>query len=595
MPTKGMSLADVERTTRKGWCATLIRLLVVVLVAGLGTLVYGHTTAHGDGPAARVDPLQGAQQPTATPTIMLQQPAVVPPDVQSLAQEVELLKVRVEAELEASEKANERNFRLFTFVSGFVGLFGLVTLVSTWIKGRQEHEDYKSERKFYEERVLDHEFRHREENLRATAMFSLQEANLREVNTITTAIAEGASRNVESLNTILATFQRIMEFKVDEAGDTRQLVEQMKSQLAELEAAQRQQVEELLASAMRLRRPRHICASPDPYLRKQMAEFCTQMDGIQRLVLERYAGMASPAQNRRYGEIYLRRGIIAYYENDMVKAREMLDTAAKFFPVPALAQEIASMPPNDRPPTAFIQFYLALIEKNYGEMKKARDHIEKSYAVYGQNEPDELATPVTRAEILSYLGDMDKAREAIQEVLARADALRQIESLKPHDAAYALRAQLLLGNTYYVQGEWRKAFECYQKTLRGDVRRDNVYYAYISIAQVYRQLGKDEATPEDERQAYEEKARENQRLAYEELIATGHLRTKVALDTRIHLNALAYRCTRDDEPNKAREYREVIQDLWLQIHEVNGLELRLFSLEKRRLVDKGEFWAETFD
>ncbi len=424
---------------------------------------------------------------------------------------------------------------------------------------------------------------------------ALQEENLSKMNSLMTAIAAGWRENVNSLNAIFSSFARIMDFKVAEAVDTQKLVERMESQLAEMEAAQRQQVEELLTSAVRLRRPRHIYARPDPDLQRRMIEFRTQMDLMQRVVLKRYTGVASPAANRCYGEIYLRRGIIAYYENDMVKAREMLDTAAKFFPVPALAQEIASMPPNDRPPTAFIQFYLALIEKNYGEMKKARDHIEKSYAVYGQNEPDELATPVTRAEILSYLGDMDKAREAIQEVLARADALRQIESLKPHDAAYALRAQLLLGNTYYVQGEWRKAFECYQKTLRGDVRRDNVYYAYISIAQVYRQLGKDEATPEDERQAYEEKARENQRLAYEELIATGHLRTKVALDTRILLNALAYLCTRDAEPDKAREYRATIQGLWLRIQTVNGLELRLFSLEKKRQVDKGEFWAEIFD
>ena len=92
----------------------------------------------------------------------------------------------------------------------------------------------------------------------------------------------------------------------------------------------------------------------------------------------------------------------------------------------------------------------------------------------------------------------------------------------------------------------------------------------------------------------EEKVKENKRRAYEELVNTGHLRTKVALDTRIILNALAYLCTREDKPQKAQEYREAIQELWLQIREVNGLQLRLFSFEKKRPISKDRFWAEVF-
>lgn len=450
-------------------------------------------------------------------------------------------------------------------------------MVTTWVKGKQEHRDYKKEREFYEKRALDYETRRqdehkailqlyneqlnarREENKYAGGMFALQEANLREVNTITTAIATGAKENVASLNTILSTFQQIMHFKVAEAKDTRELMERTRRQLDEMEKAQRQQVEELLSSAVRLQRSRHTYTSPDPDYQRQTVEFRTQMDLIPRVVLERCTGVESPAENRRYGEVYLRRGIIAYYDNDVFKSREMLRIAERFYSFSD--QEIESMPRDQRLSVAFTQYYLALIEKNYHEMAAAKDHIEKSYAVYGQNEQEELLTPATRAEILSYLGDMDNARAAIQEVLNRANKLQDREPLKRHDAIYALRARLLLGNTYYVRGEWGEALRHYEDTLKADVRRDNSYYAYHSIAQVYHQLGD------------EERAQESKRQAYKDLVDTGHLRTKVALDTRILLNALAYLCTREDMPEKAKEYMEAVKDLWLLIHEVNGLQL----------------------
>jgi ATP/maltotriose-dependent transcriptional regulator MalT len=133
-----------------------------------------------------------------------------------------------------------------------------------------------------------------------------------------------------------------------------------------------------------------------------------------------------------------------------------------------------------------------------------------------------------------------------------------------------------------VRGEWEQALQHYQDTLEADESRYYSYYTYHSIAQVYHKLG-------DEKRAKENKCR-----AYEELVETGHLRTKVALDTRILLNALAYLCMREDKPEKAGECKETVQELWLRIREVNGLQLRLFSFEKKRPVSKDEFWTEVF-
>jgi tetratricopeptide (TPR) repeat protein len=606
-----LSSAKIEHATgEKTLRARTARLVLTALFGGFIIFALGYTTVHCDELpaaelAAQADSLQSTPQPTVPPQDL---------QIQALVREVELVKIKVESEMEASrtgieaiKEISDRNSLIFTIIGGLTGLFSLVTLGTSLYRVRQEHQDYAQERNFYENRARHSEDRsqvehkailelygaqikaRQGENKHAGRMFALQEENLREVNTITTAIAAGAKENVDSLNTILSTFQQIMKFKVDEAEDTSKAMKRMDSRVKELEErlaksqrrqeeAQSQQVERLLFSAQGLRRARHIYTSPEPDLQRQTVEFRTQMDLMQRAILDQHTGIESPEENRPYGEIYLRRGIIAYYDNDMLKSRDMLRIAAKYFPF--LEQGIESMSRDEKLPIAFTQFYLALIEKNYGTMDAARDHIKKSYAAYGRDEPEELMTPVTRAEILSYLEDMDTARAAIQEVLNRADNLRRRQSLKKHDANYALRARLLLGNTYYVRGEWRKALQHYQDTLKANAGQDSSYYAYHSIAQVYHQL-KDE-----------EKAKENIQQAYDRLIETDHLRTKVALDTQILLNALAYLCTREDKPEKAKEYRETFRELWGRIRKVNDLELRLFSFEKKQPIGRDEFLAE---
>ena len=75
-----------------------------------------------------------------------------------------------------------------------------------------------------------------------------------------------------------------------------------------------------------------------------------------------------------------------------------------------------------------------------------------------------------------------------QEVLDRADNLQRRGPLKRHDAIYALRARLLLGNTHYVRGEWEQALQHYQDTLKADEGRYYSYYVCHSVAQVHHQL-----------------------------------------------------------------------------------------------------------
>lgn len=347
-----------------------------------------------------------------------------------------------------------------------------------------------------------------------------------------------------------------------------------------LEEAERQKIEELLQDAIMLRRSRFVYTSPDPDLQRQTAVYRGKMDFTTRSVIDSWTEASSPKIGSRYGEIYLRRGVIAYYDGQMEKCCEMLKTAEQFFPYSDA--EIEAMPPDQKVSTAFTQFYLALIEKNYGDMQIAKEHIEKSYKVRGSREEDEILTPTTRAEILSYLGEMNDARLAIQEVLNRSDKLKQRGPLARHDAIYELRARLLLGNEFYLNEEWDEALKHYNSVLKEDMHRVYSYYAYYSISQVHQQLGKSKDS------------KENRRKAYEELIISKHLQQKVALDTLILLNALAFRCTRDEDHERAKIYRDDMNSFLDKIHEFNGLQLRLFSFKQKRLLSKDEFRVEIF-
>jgi tetratricopeptide (TPR) repeat protein len=260
----------------------------------------------------------------------------------------------------------------------------------------------------------------------------------------------------------------------------------------------------------------------------------------------------------------------------------MLKIAESFFPFSE--QPLSKMPSDQRYGTAFTRYYLALIEKNYGDIRQAQNYIEDSYVAWGKGIDNELLTPTARAEILSYApGGIDKAREAIAEILERIKNLKRGgRPLAKHDAICAVRVSLMLGNTYYLESEWQQALAHYQDALKADEGHYYPYYTYHSLAQAQRKLGQ------------EAEANQSLDLAYKYLLESRHLETKVALDSRILLNALAYLCTRTRKSEEAVKYKQAILQHWLTIQKVDDLELRLFSLEQKRQVSKEEFWNELF-
>lgn len=532
--------------------------------------------------------------------------------VDSLTRRVDYQTVRIDAMKEATDRTYFV-FAVLGALGSFIGGFFVFQQL-------RHHKNYLEERSAYEQRAQSFERRQEESHSaminfaqrnesRADAshaeimklyqnqifagreaieqtskLFNLMENNLQKINTITGAVATGAAENVETLNKVLSAFQKIMDFKVVEAEEAAKLVQRMKDELKELEETRTEQVELLLQAAIRLIRRRFIYASPDADLQKLTMDFRTQMDSVPNKILMKHTGADSTEPKQwRYGEIFLRRGIIAYYDNDPVKASAMLKIAETFFPF--TEEQLQGMPTDQRYATAFTRYYLALIEKNYGDIRKAQSYIESSYVAWGKNIDNELVTPTTRAEILSYVdGNIDNARRAIAEIQTRVINLRKMtHTLAKQDTVCAVRAYLLLGNTYYREKAWTEALQHFQGALKEDEGKLYSYFACHSISQALRKLGQ---MSEAEKMLEE---------TYQHLLESRHLETKVALDSRILLNALAYLCSRAKQPKEADRYRQTILTLWTKIEKVDGLELRLFSLEQKKQVSKKEFWEELFE
>ncbi len=530
----------------------------------------------------------------------------------SLSRRLDYQTVRIDA----MKEATDRTFFVFA-VLGALGSFIGGFFVFQQLR---HHKNYLEERSAYEQRAQSFERRQEEshsamlnfaqrnetrtdtahteimklyqnqvsagrETIEQTSkLFDLLESNLQKINAITTAVASGATENVETLNKVLSAFQKIMDFKVVEAEEAAKLVKQMKDELQELEETRAEQVDMLLQAAIRLIRKRFVYGNPEPDYQKLTMDFRTQMDTVPQKILMKHTGADSTGTKQwRYGEIFLRRGIIAYCDNDPAKARDMLKIAEPFFPVsPDLLPGMAS---DQKHATAFTRYYLALIEKNYGDIRRAQDCIEDSYITFGKNVDNELLTLTTRAEILSYVdGGTDNARKAIVEIQERVANLRKrSRTLAKQDAVCAIRAHLLLGNTYYLEEAWEQALQHFQNALKEDEGKLYSYFACHSISQVLRKLNRGS------------EAENMLEQAYQHLLESRHLETKVALDSRILLNALAYLCTRTKKPKEAQQYRQTTLNLSTKIEKVDGLQLRLFSLEQKRQVNKDEFWKELFE
>ena len=537
-------------------------------------------------------------------------PPASAPTSDSLA--LTILSNKVDSELKASREhleamrdAESRSNAIFVVLGGILTVFGIFSWIHSWLRQRsldenletrlKESDKQRSEVHRHALHVADEDEqrraartypRNRWNSLRKThlgskieegnslpQLLNLQRVNMEQINTLTTAIAGGAQTNVKTINEMFAAIKQILDFKVQEAHDVQTTLNELKNWRKEKENDELQEPNALEDMAAKLRKSRHMYAKPSAEFSAGLNDFAAKFDRIGEQVLHRLTRAKAPAESdAKHGELFLRRGTISYYANDIVRARALLKTADGFYA--ALRPDVLKADNSLKAPCGFTRFYEALIEKNYGDMNAAKDFITASLEIWGKDNEREFLTPAVKAEILSCLGDIEGARASLKPMMEVVERFKvQGQKLPPHEAVYVARSYLLLGDTYYIAEQWKEAESQYQQSLQTSERAADTegksqagnYFALFALSQVYEKMNRrDEAV----------KVRTS---AHETLLKSSDLGTKRALDTQILLSALGYFCTKESAPEKAREYQTRVKQLWSEITSVGNLELRLFS------------------
>jgi hypothetical protein len=483
---------------------------------------------------------------------------------------------------------SDQNYRVLVWVLGLGGVLGLISAFRSMLREREsEKREKESEKRAAElheraekrtaeqyERTEKRTVEQYERAEKRTAALHEEVTRIAKAHADAAEVAaKGAGANVQTLTNTLESFQAILRFKVMEAQHSAEQLDELNERMKDLDLRERGQIEALVQEAKDLRRSRHVYTNPEPTLRRQLEEFARRFDLLPKEVIERFAKTQGERSLGPLAELHLRRGIVAYFDNDPVRARRVLETASEYS---RRAREAAIQSGWDERGEAFVEFYLALIHKNYGEQAEAQRHIELSYELYGKDgktENAELLTRTTRAEIRSYGSNTSTARDALQELIKKG---RTLKKLAPHDEACLARCMLMLGNTYYVDGEWYEAMKHYEDALGSNNAAK--YYVLYSQALVLEKIGQDD------------EARKKREEAYAALKASGHLETKKALDTQLSLHALGQACSPND--TDALRHFETIHETYSRIHDHGDLQLRLFSFEKKKQIAKSEWMAD---
>lgn len=498
----------------------------------------------------------------------------------SLAYSLDKKYIQIQSELqvtreriEDTKKLNKQMFLFFTVFATIGTIIGSLIAFETWWRERQHRKEIQQERINYKEFV---QLYHNQLN-------------------------DSASNHVKTLNDVMVAFKKIMDFKIEEAEKALKLVEEMKNQYELVKTERNQNIEELRKLAMMLHWRRFEYTNPelsnDPTRQNKILTFRIKMNP---LLAEKYMEYITCQTNKKhyweYGVVFWQRGVIAYFDKEIKDAEDLLYTAEKILPpISEGAKQISS---EQRFATAGIQFHLALLHKSFGDIYKAKDHIEKSSAVLGQERDKDLHTQIIHSEILFYLDDhIVEAEKKFKEIIATGEKYREEHfreknnpernhgkkkkrSFDIRDSMCLARANLILGNINYVKGEWQKAQSYYREALKIDKEKKSSYYAHFSIAQTLFKESK------------EDEARKELKLAYDDLNQSKHLNTKPTLQTLILLNALAFLCLSEIDIDKATMHITQIQDLMEKFPQGRDLKIRLFSLKTKRLIDYDKFYTE---
>src|SRR5829696_1995184 len=351
----------------------------------------------------------GAAQPgppsQSTPTISTQPGAVAAPTVapttSSFSTEERMIRLEERVNL-----ANERADNAYKLLQ-FLGVFAAVVLAFFSIRDTIIRWKEKQRQRGIDEIVMD--------------MLNLQKASAAQqvrVGALHLAQVELSPEKqfaaVKNVNDVIEVVRSTLDFRLQQEAKVAEVLGEIERIKAERERTKKQKVTQALAildQFKKMSRMQFAALTDEQYKRGIRLQVLANdlTSNLEEFVAEQGFEVA--------GSLLYACGVIAYYDNDVVEARDYLDHAAQCRASDHEGELASNLSYLYR--FAFIHYFRSLIHKNWGDISEAQHEIEQSAKLL-KDQASEFLTPVTRTEILSYIvGDEERCRADLQGLIQR--------------------------------------------------------------------------------------------------------------------------------------------------------------------------------
>lgn len=379
---------------------------------------------------------------------------------------------------------------------------------------------------------------------------------------------------IKNVNDVIGVVRQTLAFRLEQEAKVAEVLEEIVQMKAEREHAKKQKLKQAVAILdhfMKMSRMQFAALTDEQYKRG------LRLEGLVN-DLDQFLG---EQDFETMGSLLYTCGVIAYYDNDIIEAKTYLDRAAQSH-APDHEGELATNQ-NYLNRFAFIHYFRALIHKNWGDLIEAQHEIEQSAKLL-EHQTGEFLTPVTKAEILSYIeGNEERCRIELQGLMRRitdieAGLKNKDEELNTNQKKLRNRMLVLWGNIHFVQNAFPEALSQYIEAIKFN---PNNYYALASAAQCHRTLDDEDAAVAYFRQSLDAIERSGDFKRKRERITCAVIAVIAAISARA--------CGENERQEQyTREARELLSGNLA----VDGMSPKFFSPSTKRLVDAEELLKE---
>ncbi len=382
---------------------------------------------------------------------------------------------------------------------------------------------------------------------------------------------------VQNVNEVIEVVRSTLAFRLEQEEKVATTLAEIERIKAERDRAKRQKLAHalgILDHFKRMSRMQFAALTDEQYKRGLRLE--TLVNDLDEFLADQDFQVA--------GNLLYTCGVIAYYDNDVIESKTYLDRAAQSR-APDHEGELSTNQ-EYRSRFAFTHYFRALVQKNWGDLADAQHEIEQSARLL-EHRAGEFLTPVTKAEILSYIvGDEEHCRTLLESLLLRMDELeaelkKDGKALDGNQKRLRNRMLVLCGNSYFVRPNgsgFGDALAQYKKALGFD---PGDYYALASAGQCELAL-RDEAS-----------AKAHFLECLESIERSGDIGRKRERITRAVIATVAARAARACADDARREqYTREARELLGGNLAVDGMSPKFFSPSTKRLVGAAELLKE---